>query len=303
MAHFVSRLVKLLEDEYGTSIEGSGCYRPKRYEMPILVANFYIRDSKRALKVRLLGPPLAPTFPTMIDRLIFVGLLPLLFFRHSFAFTISWIGESRNEGVSSLCPHTPSSARQKSFAETVCVSMTTGKQEQSEMSVTLVERLDLLERFDRWRFLQNFLDAEIDSDIMNEILYAVLDGALKYPPLEDDDDAGFPEMTPELKANIERVLELGHDRKLPAFEGPDCGPGSPMVLERLERILPDPEEEQDANRSLWDTMLELHGREMVKINEKEGTLEWRTLCVVARVLLHYDFLTYGIAEGPRQPEM
>lgn len=73
-----------------------------------------------------------------------------------------------------------------------------------------------------------------------------------------------------------------------------------LMLEQLEELLPDPKEDEDAHRSLWDLVLELHGREAVKINETKTPkdLDWKLRNVVARLLMHHDFLTLGIVDGP-----
>jgi hypothetical protein len=38
-------------------------------------------------------------------------------------------------------------------------------------------------------------------------------------------------------------------------------------------------------------VIELHGREAVKINESKGEPNWRAVCLVSRVLIYFDFLT------------
>ena len=59
------------------------------------------------------------------------------------------------------------------------------------------------DRFDRWRFLQNFLDGDHpSSDVVNIILYRVLDGVLKY----EGPSENVVEMTSEVKQNIEEIL-------------------------------------------------------------------------------------------------
>jgi hypothetical protein len=65
-------------------------------------------------------------------------------------------------------------------------------------------------------------------------------------------------------------------------------------LEKLETLLPDPRENEDAHKGSWDTVLELHGREAVKINERKATPEWKAICMVARLLIYFDFMTRGV---------
>jgi len=91
------------------------------------------------------------------------------------------------------------------------------------------------------------------------------------------------------------------------------------VLDRLEALLPDPIEDEDAHKGLWDTVIELHGREATKLDEQrrirrsqqhqspaavasEGDNDdddddgqrWRACCLIARVLIHFDFLSRGL---------
>jgi hypothetical protein len=164
----------------------------------------------------------------------------------------------------------------------------------------MTERFGLNDRFDRWRFLQRLLEAEEKADAVNQILFSVLQGALKYPrpKHQTSDENGSPEMTNDLCSKIEKLLDAGLNGAIPALEDPECTPGSEIVLQKLEDILPDPQEDEDAYKSLWDIVIELHGREMVKINEGNGSPEWKAVCLVARILVHFDFLNYGIVEAP-----
>ena len=75
------------------------------------------------------------------------------------------------------------------------------------------------------------------------------------------------------------------------------------ILERLEQFLPNPSEDEEAHKSLWDLVIELHGRESVKSNEMSSKhpteyLDWKLRNVVARILIHHDFLSLGIVDGP-----
>lgn len=81
------------------------------------------------------------------------------------------------------------------------------------------------------------------------------------------------------------------------------------ILSQIEQLLPDPMEDEESYKSAWDVVIDLYGRESVRVKEERlqrekesggrGTtclesLEWRTLCAVGRVLIHYDFLTKGV---------
>ncbi len=170
------------------------------------------------------------------------------------------------------------------------------------------------DRFDRWRFLQDFLDGDHpSSDVVNIVLYRVLEGALKYPrPSGGSDTLGSDEsveMTADVKNKIQVILAdhstEGRVNAVMTMSNDDndfqeAEKVALATLEQLERILPDPVEEEDDFKSLWDTVIELYGREAVKINENQRPvlLAWKIASTVTRVLLHYDFLTYGIIDGP-----
>ena len=84
------------------------------------------------------------------------------------------------------------------------------------------------------------------------------------------------------------------------------------IMERIEHhLLPDPIDTKDRHKGKWDIIMDLHGRESTCIledrlrreQEEEGgllirqtrqNLRWWTLCLVGRVLIHFDFLTKGV---------
>jgi len=181
--------------------------------------------------------------------------------------------------------------------------------------IQLRDRLGLHDRFDRWRFLQRLLDFEIKSSDVNEVLYATLDAYLKYsrPKFGTTDETGSPELTAERRSLLQFVLQepsssiadgmvlaLSLSVKLSdeVDESMKESPHNQDVLDQLESLLPDPDDDEDAFKGLWDTVIELNGRESVKINEQNATYDWKACCLIARVLIHYDFLTYGIGEAP-----
>ena len=147
----------------------------------------------------------------------------------------------------------------------------------------------LQDRFDRWRWLQQLLDEETDPDETNRILYQLLAAYLKNPTKEVE---GSPELSPARRAKLDFVVQGSLNGKVDALAANVSALTD--VYQQLEQLLPDPQDEEDAFKSLWDIVIELHGRESVKINERDGRLEWKRRCLVARVLLHYDFLTRGI---------
>jgi hypothetical protein len=74
--------------------------------------------------------------------------------------------------------------------------------------------------------------------------------------------------------------------------------GDGSMVELLEGLLPDPREDEDAHKSVWDTVIEIHGREMVQYNETNPSPEWKISSLVARLLINFDFIIYGIPTGP-----
>jgi hypothetical protein len=164
----------------------------------------------------------------------------------------------------------------------------------------LADRFDTNDRFDRWRFLQNLLDGEAKAETVNQMLYYVLDGYLKYPrpKQENSDETGSPELTAELRAKIEKILEESATESIAALEDPECFPGKGFALLQLDGLLPDPQEEEEAFKSLWDVVIEIHGREMVKIEGSKATPQWKAWCLIARLFIHFDFVIYGLVDSP-----
>ena len=172
------------------------------------------------------------------------------------------------------------------------------------------------DRFDRWKFLQDILEGDASPDVVNIILYRVLEGALKYPrpstgEVGGDKEAKVVETTVEVKEKIERLLAtlMGGQVTTVLATDSDCnnadekkaGEESVLaILDQFEAILPDPVEEEDDFKSLWDTIIELHGREAVKIKELQNhvSLDWKVSNTVVRTLIHFDFLTFGIVNAP-----
>jgi hypothetical protein len=167
------------------------------------------------------------------------------------------------------------------------------------LACSITRTIEVGDRFDRWRFLSNVLEGDGDSDTVNQVLFQVLDGALKYPrptKNEESTETGSPEMTSELKEKLETLLKKGTDGRVNILGEASHGDGS--VVELLEGLLPDPREDEDAHKSIWDTVIEIHGREMVQYNETNPSPEWRISSLVARLLIHFDFIIYGNPTGP-----
>ena len=98
-------------------------------------------------------------------------------------------------------------------------------------------------------------------------------------------------------------------------------PKALSLLQAIEKLLPDPVEDEENHKGAWDLVMDLNGRESVRIREEKlyrigngglranGTasdggvevvcresLQWRTVSAVTRVLIYYDFLTKGVLE-------
>jgi hypothetical protein len=168
---------------------------------------------------------------------------------------------------------------------------------------------DLEERFDRWRYLQKLLDEETEPALTNQLLYRVLDGYAKYPrpKFELSDATGSPERTHARLQKITRALALGEDGAFSVLSDPQQDVADDLIAS-LEALLPDPVAEEDDNQGTWDTIMELHGRESVKINQQQQQQQptsrasaWKARCLTARLLIYYDFLQLGVVDQPFEP--
>lgn len=148
------------------------------------------------------------------------------------------------------------------------------------------------DRFTRWRYLQKLLEGDEQDAEANELLYLVLQGYYDKPSPPPGEELGSPEMTADLTSKMEAALEMATDGTFD-FLGSSTEVDEDLY-EALEALLPDPRAEEDAYKSVWDTVMEMHGRESVKMNEQNPTAEWKMQCLIARLLVHFDFLTEGI---------
>jgi hypothetical protein len=172
-----------------------------------------------------------------------------------------------------------------------------------QLAAELRDSLRLYDRFDRWRYMQRLLDNEIQSDQINQLLYVVLDGALRYPrPVYGSTgETGSPDLTKELESAIVDALVWSEARdpskekmRVPLLGVADKQQNNEELLSLLEnQILP---RDEEVLKGLWDIVGEIHGREATKIDSRSA--EWLKLCLASRVLLCYDFLTLGVLSGP-----
>lgn len=169
---------------------------------------------------------------------------------------------------------------------------------QATLSADVKARLGLNDRFGRWRYLQNLLDGEFVPDDVNDVLYIVLSNYLSskqpgnsgghvYISIETTEDqiCTLQTLTKSTSnAKIQELLMTTNENDLTDSD----------ILENLESILPCAIEYEDENKGLWDTIIEIHGREAVKIDERNNSFQWKARCLITRVLLFYDFLPYGL---------
>jgi hypothetical protein len=217
----------------------------------------------------------------------------------------------------------------------------------------VIERLELSKQFERWRFMQKLLEGEISSSDIEDILLLVLHAYLQHGPTasssnnkNENGGNASPVLTPDQRCAVQDVIDtmvsisdgIGDSRILHMLVLPpadwdnvniDGGGVSSKednmvevdgnalsILNKIELVLPDPSEDEDSHKSAWDVIIDLHGRESVRVEEEalqrgnlvESTssgssisvkyraqsLQWRTLCTVGRVLIHFDFLTKGV---------
>jgi len=212
----------------------------------------------------------------------------------------------------------------------------------------VIQRLELHEQFARWKFLQQLLENELAHSDIEDVLLLSLSAYLQHGPgpksynNKDENggnaspvlDEGQRQMMSGLIEEIVAASDgIGDSRFLHLLVLPQVDYASMTfdvdeedqeqqqkgevqidnaavsILTQIEQLLPDPMEDEESYKSAWDVVIDLYGRESVRVKEEKlqrekesggrGTtylenLEWRTLCAVGRVLIHYDFLTKGV---------
>jgi hypothetical protein len=220
-----------------------------------------------------------------------VSLLVLLAssFSPSFGFQVR-VPSQRRDLMQVISPFTHSRSRSR-------------LNESSTSTCTAIrERLGLHDRFGRWRYLQKLLDEEANEDDVNRIIFLVLDSYLKFPrpTYGSTTETGSPELTADRRQMIEQLLEGCSLGTVPALGDADGAQSREAMLKQLEPLLPDPIEDEDGFKGNWDTVMELNGRGSVQINERNREPGWLAVCLVSRVIIYYDFLTYGLVDVPFQ---
>lgn len=157
--------------------------------------------------------------------------------------------------------------------------------------VDVVQRLELNEQFSRWRFLQELLEGEVEHRDANELLHCVLMAYLNSHPSQRGN--GSPVLCDATITTINLVLAKDAN-SIPVLQQECKAADDTILLSHLESILPDPNENKDACDGIWDTVVGLHGWESVNVNRQARCKDWHARCIVARVLIWFDFLQEGV---------
>jgi hypothetical protein len=162
--------------------------------------------------------------------------------------------------------------------------------------------------FDRWKFLQQTLEGDISTLQVHQILYSTLNTTLNKIQVQFEattltttgSSSPFTQQYQSLPILLNHSADI-IQALISSSQNKDVDlkiePLSTTTLQLLESLQPDPLEDEDAYKSCWDLVLELHGQEATKWAEKNGDLHWKVRCSVVRLLIHYDFLTHGLEDS------
>ena len=164
--------------------------------------------------------------------------------------------------------------------------------------VGVVQRLNLTQQFERWKFLQDLLEGEVEHEEVNELLHSVLKAYLTLDPTQRPSDESAPLLDETDVMTINLLLSKGVNYIPVLQDGCKVSISDVSILSNLESILPDPSENKDVFQGLWDHVIELHGRESLKINQESRCKDWEARCIVARVLIWFEFLSEGVIDTP-----
>ena len=164
-------------------------------------------------------------------------------------------------------------------------------------SISITERLELKSRFDRWKFLQDILEGDVNADDINQIVYQILQSNMNHSssPLKVLNEEEKLEIIDRLFRYNENgegiVLALIHNDNMVIM-------GSDKVWDTLKGLLPTMEEDEESFKCGWDLIVELYGREATKISQKSGNPLWNAYADIVRLLIYLDFLSDGIIQEP-----
>jgi hypothetical protein len=188
-------------------------------------------------------------------------------------------------------------------------SQDTGDASTHTQSMSIVQKLGLSQQFERWKFLQDLLEGDVEASDANQVLYQVLTAYSStstavlrensYPVLDNDNRSTIRALVDEAKNAIGTGTEHEIAILVQGNSGIDmvrceAAEDSAAMISDLETLLPDPVDDEDAFKSNWDTVMEIHGREGVRINQEISSRDWEARCMVARVLLWLEFLGAGV---------
>ena len=132
----------------------------------------------------------------------------------------------------------------------------------------LIAKYELGRQFERYRFLQKVMDNEVeDIEDVNQLLLHILS---KRTHFKCRDEATFLPLLP-----------------------PSGARGEYELLDELEMLLPTMEDDEESHKSMWDILMELHGREAVKMS-KDQDEDWDARCLVVRLLIDQNFIVEDI---------
>jgi hypothetical protein len=159
---------------------------------------------------------------------------------------------------------------------------------------SIIDRLNLNDNFNRWKYMQNLLNEDLTGSDVNPIVFYLLksyhDRASRILSCDVDDIVDLsPEPSAEKLEHLCRILSVYSNGIIPVLHE-DGSPGDADALCFLEVLLPSLEEDEDAYRGTWDTVMELHGRAAVSVLESQGETSWQTVLTVAKVMIHFGFL-------------
>ena len=157
------------------------------------------------------------------------------------------------------------------------------------------------------------LPSPVLNDELRQSMETLIDDILCIRLDNEDTDSRFLHLFVEPPIDYELEVLMGTLMKKTSDVTPtttnDIHPKALSLVNRIEQLLPDPVEEEEAYKGAWDIVIDLYGREGVRVREEaiqrngvngdanRENLSWKTLCCIGRVLIHYDFLTKGILCG------
>ena len=171
-----------------------------------------------------------------------------------------------------------------------------------EDEIPVLQRIDLSTQFGRWKLLQETLEEEADPRDINELLYAVLKSFVENPrPFKLANGKSNPaaRLTDEQKSMLVEdlfILENGVGTIPILPESGEFKEENQRILDLLDKLQPDPIENEDDFRSAWDILVEMYGRESTKHAQKSGDVTFKYTSSIVRLLLHFEFLTDGVGK-------